>query len=751
MDIYNAIGDIARKRIAKNEQQIRHSVECQRRGRRVEAEVEEDRQEAAIERNQRVPAQVAKMMIDAVPVAEEALKLKPSATHMAPAAEALEGAEAVKGVADFVPIAYMERGLQVSRAVARITTIHRRAVGTGFLSSNHLLVTNHHVIPDPAHALAFIAEFNYEVGLDGSEKTVSSFRLDPDRFFITDGIDGLDVTVVAIGEQVRGQIPATAFGWCGLSDSGTKHALGDYVTIVQHPAGRHKEVVLRENLIAGRHEVALHYVADTEPGSSGSPVFNSDWQPVALHHWGTVHRWQGSGYMPNTVNEGIRISRIVRLMRDAQPSLSAAQSALLSEMLQKGVQGFPESVLEPPVVAQPVTTGARQASTAAPAATGRINERGGVTWTVPLEVSVNLPGLAPAAPEPVPSPPVVPTGAHERTPSPRTGYRPDFIDGFIVPLPQMTSAQVKKIARIRPERVAPGENDRELRYEHFSIVMNGERRLAYFTAVNIHGESLVGYSRKTKDFYDYTAASTAFAEALMGAESDSWADDDRIDTDEQTGDAFYKSTPNRLVKANGHKNLDPTPNFDRGHLVKRLDPCWGAKDRAVIAERDTFNWTNAAPQTSAFNQGKAKKLLGEREGRLWQGIENYILRNAWAMDTKVSTFTGPVFHAKDPVYSDKLGNLEIQVPLKFWKVIVWSEDGDLKSLALVADQTRTMVKKTAQEKLLDEDQLKLMEQFLTTVAKVEEMTGFEFGEAVSLADVRRGKKDQPDTEAESIA
>jgi len=603
MDRQTELEAIARRRIARTEDEMIETVDCVRFGIPRAAESDLARREASIERNMRVPGFMATQMTHEMEV--EGLK--------APGAEALRGA-----TIDFVPVSYMERGLQAARAVARIAFPDRRAKGTGFLCSNALLVTNHHVIRTVDEAAVLRVEFNYEIDLNGMERPATIFRLDPEAFFFTDGIDGLDVTIVAVGERVRGEQPVTAFGWCGLSASSTKHALGDYVTIIQHPRGRHKEVVLRENLIAGRHDIALHYVADTEGGSSGSPVFNSDWSPVALHHWGGVHAWRGSGdYQPSMVNEGIRISAIVRALRAARPTFSAAAQAFLDDALTRGEQGFPAEALDAAVPA-------RQQPTPVGGSRGRLNPDGGVTWTVPLEVTVNLPASAVAQP---PTPPPAPTRSIEGEErfadlSERPGYRPDFIDGALVPLPMLTAEQQALAATIKPERRLPGQSAIELRYQHFSIVMNGARKLAYFTACNIHGESLIGYSRNSNNFYDYTAASNAFRESIGHAEADSWSLDDRIDAAMQTGEAYYRSMPNRLVDANGHADLDPEPNFDRGHLVRRLDPCWGPRHMALTAERDSFSWTNAAPQTAGFNQGRARALLGEREGRLWQGIEN---------------------------------------------------------------------------------------------------------------------------------
>ncbi|MCR9136768.1 MAG: DNA/RNA non-specific endonuclease [Alphaproteobacteria bacterium] len=731
MDHESTLEAIARRRIEQTEQEIQETIDCVRFGIPRAAESDLERREASIRRNSRVAAPLASQFTRDMET--EGLK--------APGAEALRGP-----TIDFVPVSYMERGLSVARSVARVAFPDRRPQGTGFLCSNRLFVTNHHVIRSVEDAKIFNAEFNYEIGMDGVERPATIFKLAPETFFFTDDIDGLDVTVVAVGERVRGDQPVDAFGWCGLSASATKHALGDFVTIIQHPRGRHKEVVLRENVIAGRNDVALHYVTDTEGGSSGSPVFNSDWNPVALHHWGGVHAWQGSGaYQPNTVNEGIRISVIVDALRAALPNLPPAARVLLEDALTNGDQGFPAEALSGiPAAAAPNS----------PVSAARPNGQGGVTWTVPLEVTVNLPGSPAFGTDQGSVASAAPSGAGESADdlSDRPGYRPDFIEGELVPLPEMSATQISNAAVIRPERRVAGQSAIELRYQHFSIVMNGARRLAYFTACNIHGESLIGYSRSGDSFYDYTAASTAFRESMEGAEADSWADDTRIGADALTGALYYKSTPNRLVDAKGHEDLDPTPNFDRGHLVRRLDPCWGTRDKALLAERDSFFWTNAVPQTSRFNQGKAKGLLGQKEGRLWQGVENYLLRNAWAMDTRVTVFTGPVFADDDPVYSDKSGSIALQVPLKFWKVLVWKEDGELKSLALVADQLKTMKKKPEDaEALADADQLDLMENFLTTVAKVEKLTGFEFGPAVSKADIRFGQRDHTADAPEALA
>lgn len=97
-------------------------------------------------------------------------------------------------------------------------------------------------------------------------------------------------------------------GWLTLetNDKATMRANG--VRIIQHPKGRSKEVVLKNTGLYKEflNRGLVHYFADTEPGSSGSPVFTATGDSIiALHH---------SGYTDNEgkamINEGISAARI---------------------------------------------------------------------------------------------------------------------------------------------------------------------------------------------------------------------------------------------------------------------------------------------------------------------------------------------------------------------------------------------------------------------------------------------------------
>jgi V8-like Glu-specific endopeptidase len=62
--------------------------------------------------------------------------------------------------------------------------------------------------------------------------------------------------------------------------------LKSYVNIIQHPAGQSKVIALYHNVVAYVDDRRVQYLTDTLPGSSGSPVFDSQWRVVALHHSG---------------------------------------------------------------------------------------------------------------------------------------------------------------------------------------------------------------------------------------------------------------------------------------------------------------------------------------------------------------------------------------------------------------------------------------------------------------------------------
>ena len=252
----------------------------------------------------------------------------------------------------------------------------------------------------------------------------------------------------------------------------------------------------------------------------------------------------------------------------------------------------------------------------------------------------------------------------------RGGYEPEFLGtgAHRVPLPELSAelvalAAVNQLATTEPPYVLP--------YHHFSVVLNRERRLAFFTAVNIDGTTSMRLKR----------------------EKDRWFLDPRLHAEEQTGEAAYRDNP-----------------LDRGHLVRRLDPAWGAsRDDAKRSNDDTFHFTNCSPQHEDFNQNQTT----------WAGLEDYILENADNRDLRVSVFTGPVFTEDDEQFAG------VRLPRQFWKVAVMvKESGDLSATGYLLSQEELIA---GLEVVPEEFSYGAYKTFQVPVRRVEELTGLSFG------------------------
>ncbi len=171
-----------------------------------------------------------------------------------------------------LPVNFLAKGIDRSKCVAKITT--SECLGTGFLLRGNYLLTNNHVIPTGDIAAKTRLQFNYEYNVSGALLQPIYYDLDPDNGFET--APETDWTIVKIkGDAVK------EFGHLTLSANGVK--ADDFVNIIQHPGGDHKQIALYHNTVAYANGAIVQYLTDTLPGSSGCPVFNSAWEVVALH------------------------------------------------------------------------------------------------------------------------------------------------------------------------------------------------------------------------------------------------------------------------------------------------------------------------------------------------------------------------------------------------------------------------------------------------------------------------------------
>ncbi|MEY2512840.1 MAG: hypothetical protein QOJ89_198 [bacterium] len=207
--------------------------------------------------------------------------------------------EKVVGLNNLLSIGWVSRALELAACVCRVNT--PAGPGSGFLIAPDLLLTNHHVLPDEATAAATVAEFNYQVDWDGTMEPVRRFTCDT-AFFHNDV--PLDYAIVRLNGT-----PGDLFGFVDLARRADP-TVNDFVSIIQHPQGGPKKIAFTDNKVSAVFGDLVQYSTDTEPGSSGSPVFNQDWEIVGLHHrGGGLAGPDGRKYF---TNEGIQIASIVR-------------------------------------------------------------------------------------------------------------------------------------------------------------------------------------------------------------------------------------------------------------------------------------------------------------------------------------------------------------------------------------------------------------------------------------------------------
>jgi endonuclease G len=239
---------------------------------------------------------------------------------------------------DILSIEFFEIGLLAAKSVG-LLRLFGSEFGTGFHVGHQVIMTNHHVVKDRVEAGNCEFELNVEENRFGKAKNIYTYYLDPNRFYLAN--KELDFALIAVSNPNNSNPPLDHFGWHVLLDIQGKIRIGDPVNIIQHPNGNDKAIVVHNsNLLHLENGTDIdkycYYSGDTEEGSSGSPVFNSRWEIVALHHKavpktdhnGNIVDSNGQAmsekrYKENPediayeANEGIRVSRLVQAIKDS--------------------------------------------------------------------------------------------------------------------------------------------------------------------------------------------------------------------------------------------------------------------------------------------------------------------------------------------------------------------------------------------------------------------------------------------------
>ncbi len=215
-----------------------------------------------------------------------------------------EGLERIVNSEDnFIDVDTLAGAIYTAQAVGRIERPRDRALGTGFLVGPDLVLTNYHVLKSQDMLAGSVIRFDYHTNSDGVVSQGRVFEFVPD-FYIGSPDKELDFALVRVkGEPLaeRAMQPEDeGLGYLELLRRGRHRGYllvspgliveQERVNIIQHPNGDPQKVVLTQNyVLADMSADRVHYLADTLPGSSGSPVLNAHWEVVALHHSGGAH------------------------------------------------------------------------------------------------------------------------------------------------------------------------------------------------------------------------------------------------------------------------------------------------------------------------------------------------------------------------------------------------------------------------------------------------------------------------------
>jgi hypothetical protein len=214
-----------------------------------------------------------------------------------------------------IPLAWWQEGLRRCAAVARIETHAGEKIGTGFLVDPRdffgdavrldapVLLTNWHVVSKGRRFPGSIAPAD---GCARFEAAGCRIPLAPE---LVGGNEQLDASFVALRQRLDPEIAG-----CPLRTPPPPFdpQVRQRVYVIGHPLGGDLSISIHDSVLLDTDGVWLHYRTPTEPGSSGSPVFDEkSWTVIGLHHAGrdAMPRLHG---VPGTyqANEGIAVGAI---------------------------------------------------------------------------------------------------------------------------------------------------------------------------------------------------------------------------------------------------------------------------------------------------------------------------------------------------------------------------------------------------------------------------------------------------------
>ncbi|MGV6953848.1 DNA/RNA non-specific endonuclease [Pseudomonas chlororaphis] len=421
-------------------------------------------------------------------------------------------------------------------------------------------------------------------------------------------------------------------------------------------------------------------------------------------------------------NEGTRVSSIVGALKALQ--LSGRPAELLAQLMEQTADPLAALSVNEAVTVTPHRPGMADRSQnifhiSGPTTINIVSQAADSPASITSTLSV-----APA--EPVSTDPAPAVAALEKTLTfdldyeARPGYDPGFL-GVPVPPPFVEGDQLTQLYRVGDyrEHAASARNvpamrlshldddaPLELPYHRYSLVMNKKYRMPMWAASNA----------------DYRPEVRGDARGRRGFGGESWRLDRRV--------------PSRYQLTNSDIYA-PAGNFDRGHIVRREDSCWGQPGiDTEYANADTYHWTNCTPQHELFNQESPDGAQYRNRKGIWGYFEGELAEQIEAGGGQAVIFAGPVLG--DSCVEQDFGKGPVHYPTRFWKIVIVPKDEsrtpELLAYGFLFDQSEVIKEfgLDVQEAALD--LAKAFQKQRATLADICQMAGISLAPSIMAAD-----------------
>jgi tetratricopeptide (TPR) repeat protein len=233
--------------------------------------------------------------------------------------EANQGAslEKVFGTSPFMPFQAWALAGECAKSVCRVEDKLNQGIGTGFvvngrelhpkLPNEPVLITNAHVLSPKGDADSLTAAQAHVSFYASPDKNGKAHTSTIKKILWSSPRDKLDATVATLGKPLKTKTPLSIAPALPAADSKQR------VYVIGHPGGGGLMFSLNDNELLDHGDPGdprVHYRTPTEPGSSGSPVFNSAWELIALHHAGDAAIQKVHGGGTYQANEGLALKHI---------------------------------------------------------------------------------------------------------------------------------------------------------------------------------------------------------------------------------------------------------------------------------------------------------------------------------------------------------------------------------------------------------------------------------------------------------